>query len=73
MPERVRALIKPELLIWARGSAGFSVPDTAEKLRLDEARLAAWEAGDDAPTIPQLRKLADPKAPLAVFYLQQRV
>jgi Zn-dependent peptidase ImmA (M78 family)/DNA-binding transcriptional regulator YiaG len=72
MPERVRAIVKPELLTWARDSAGFSVPEAAEKLHLDPDRLAAWEAGDDAPTIPQLRRVAQLyRRPLAVFYLQE--
>jgi Zn-dependent peptidase ImmA (M78 family)/transcriptional regulator with XRE-family HTH domain len=72
MAERVKARVKPELLSWARESAGFTLPDAAEKLHIDEARLTTWEAGDDSPTIPQLRRLAELyKRPLAVFYLQQ--
>jgi len=44
------------------------------RLKIDEGRLAAWEdpANDDAPSIPQLRKIAALfKRPLAVFYLQE--
>jgi Zn-dependent peptidase ImmA (M78 family) len=34
--------------------------------------LEAWEAGEDAPSIPQLRKLAEVyKRPLVVFYLPE--
>lgn len=72
MTARVKALIKPGLLVWARTSAGFDVPEAARRLGVDEQRLLAWENGDDAPSIPQLRKLAVLyKRPLAVFYLQQ--
>ena len=72
MTARVKALIKPELLVWARTSAGFDVPEATHRLGLDEQRLIAWENGDGAPSIPQLRKLATLyKRPLAVFYLQQ--
>ncbi|HWB52206.1 MAG TPA: XRE family transcriptional regulator [Stellaceae bacterium] len=72
MPERVRAIVKPELLIWARESAGFSAAEAAEKLHIDPDRIAAWEAGDDSPSIPQLRRIAELyRRPLAVFYLQR--
>lgn len=72
MTARVKALIKPELLVWARTSAGFDVPEAAGRLGINEERLSAWEAGTDSPSIPQLRKLATLfKRPLAVFYLQQ--
>jgi len=59
MTRRVKALTRPALLIWARESAGFSLPEAAAKLHMEDTRLAAWEAGDDTPTIPQLRNLAD--------------
>jgi len=73
MAPRTKALIKPDLLVWARNSAGFTVFEAAKKLVIDETKLASWEAGDDTPSIPQLRKVAALyKRPLAVFYLQQR-
>ncbi|MTJ81122.1 MAG: ImmA/IrrE family metallo-endopeptidase [Telmatospirillum sp.] len=72
MAARVMARIKPEVLVWARTSSGFGREQAAMHLGIDDARLAAWEAGDDAPSIPQLRKLATLyKRPLAVFYLQE--
>jgi Zn-dependent peptidase ImmA (M78 family)/transcriptional regulator with XRE-family HTH domain len=75
MSARVRAIINPPLISWARESAGFTVPEAAEKLGIDAERLAGWEnpAVEDGPTIPQLRKLAALfKRPLAVFYLSER-
>ena len=72
MAVRTKAMIKPEVLVWTRTSAGLSVAEAAVRLHMDEERLVAWEAGKDAPSIPQLRKLSDLyKRPLAVFYLQR--
>jgi len=72
MAAQTRALVKPEVLAWARASAGFAVAEAANKLGIDPDRLAGWESGEDAPSIPQLRKLADLyKRPLAVLYLQR--
>ncbi len=72
MAARVKALVKPEVLVWTRTSAGFSVPEAAHRLKIDEDKLTSWEIGEDAPSIPQLRHLATLyKRPLAVFYLQQ--
>ncbi len=72
MSKRPKATIKPALLIWARETAGFDLSTAAEKLDVDEERLAAWEAGEDQPSIPQLRKAAELyKRPLAVLYLPE--
>lgn len=72
MTKRVLATINPAVLVWARNSAGYDLAVAAGKLKLDEARLAGWELGDDQPSIPQLRKLAELyKRPLAVLYLPE--
>ena len=74
MAARVKSTINPALLTWARETAGFTPAEAAKRLRIDEGRLAAWEdpADEDAPSIPQLRKIAALfKRPLAVFYLQE--
>jgi Zn-dependent peptidase ImmA (M78 family) len=74
MATRVKALITPALLTWARDTAGFTIAEAAKRLGIDEARLKAWEdpKSDDAPSIPQLRKFAALyKRPLAVFYLPE--
>jgi len=65
-----KALVRPELLTWARANAELSVPEAARKAQLKEEQLIAWEKGDDQPSIAQLRKLGRIyKRPLAVFYL----
>lgn len=67
-----KALVKPALLVWARGRAKVRVEDAAKHVGVDVERLEAWERGDDAPSVPQLRKLADKyHFPLAVFYLPE--
>ncbi len=68
----IKAKITPGVLTWARESAGFSPEQVARKFgkEFKPERIAAWEAGDDRPTIVQLRKLSQIyNRPLAVFYL----
>lgn len=73
MGKRVKATINPDVLEWARTSASYSRPAAAEKMSMEQDVLAAWETGDDQPSIAQLRKLAALyKRPLAVLYLPER-
>ena len=70
MAPRVEALVKPELLVWARESAGYALADAAHKAKVKPEKLESWESGATRPTIPQLRELARVyKRPLAVFFL----
>jgi Zn-dependent peptidase ImmA (M78 family)/transcriptional regulator with XRE-family HTH domain len=72
MAERIEALVKPELLIWARETAGLGVDDAARKAGVKAPKLTQWEGGEGRPTVAQLRKLADLyKRPLGVFFLDQ--
>ena len=72
MPERIYAIVEPELLIWARRSASLELDDAARKANARPEALASWEEGHSRPTIPQLRELARVyKRPLAVFYLPE--
>jgi Zn-dependent peptidase ImmA (M78 family)/DNA-binding XRE family transcriptional regulator len=70
---RVRASVKPDILVWARESAGLSLEDAAKKVgNVKPERLARWEQGEDQPTVNQLRSMARVyKRPLSVFYLQE--
>lgn len=73
MARTVKALINPELLVWARETVHMSVPQVAKTAKIAEATLASWEAGTDAPSVSKLRALAKIyKRPLAVFYLPER-
>ena len=66
------ALIKPELITWARKSARLTVDALAEKLATTRQVVLEWEAGTKELSVPQLRKIADAcKRPLAVFYLDE--
>lgn len=60
--------ITPAVLAWARQRAGYSI-DAAER---EFKNIAAWEAGDAAPSYPQLEKLADVfRVPVAVFFFPE--
>lgn len=54
-----QALVNPEILSWARDRAGLSLSVLAKKMRVNEARLSAWESGEQKPTFKQARKLAN--------------
>lgn len=70
MTVSVKALVKPQLLEWARTSAHLGLAEAARKAQVKVEQLAAWENGGSQPSIPQLRKLGRAyKRPLAVFYL----
>src|SRR6056297_399929 len=71
--------VNPEILIWARQSAGLDVEEAALKLGLTDSskssaseKLAALEAGEKQPTRNQLSKFANVyKRPLITFYLAE--
>lgn len=71
--------IQPEILRWARETAGLSLEEAARALGLKEARgqagperLAALEAGTAEPTRPLLLKMSQEyRRPLLVFYLSR--
>ena len=72
MTESIEAIIKPELLIWARKSAGLTLADAAKKAQVSENKLNEWETGKSTLSVSQLRKLAKVyKRPIAVFYLPE--
>lgn len=69
--------LNPEILLWARETAGLSLQEAASKLGIDDARgvpgaerLAALEAGERQPSRPLLLKMAKQyRRPLLTFYL----
>jgi Zn-dependent peptidase ImmA (M78 family) len=69
--------VKPEILVWARETAGFDRADAAEALGLKSARgqtgerrLAALEGGTVAPSTALLTRMAKLyRRPLIAFYL----
>lgn len=72
MAKSVEALVKPELLVWARKHTGLTVEQAAKKVQVKPDRLESWEKGEKRPTLRQLRKLGSVyKRPMAVFYLPE--
>jgi len=68
----VEALANPALLVWARESAGLTQDAVAKKVNVKVDRIRAWEAGQERPSVAQLRNFATAtKRPLAVFYLSE--
>jgi Zn-dependent peptidase ImmA (M78 family) len=68
--ERLRAIVKPELLVWARTTSGLDVGIAAEKIGVREEVLTRWERGEQNPTITQLRSAARAyKRALVSFFL----
>lgn len=73
------AWLNPEILIWARETAGLDRETAARKIALKAARgvsgedrLAAIEAGDVIPSTPLLRRMATQyRRPLITFYLSK--
>jgi Zn-dependent peptidase ImmA (M78 family) len=64
------ALVKPELLAWAREDAGYDIEEAANKISIKPTKLIACETGKEKLTVTQLRNLGNVyKRPLAFFYL----
>lgn len=71
--------VNPDILIWARESAGLTPADAVKKLGIGDARgmdaisrLSAYESGHDDPTRPMLVKMARQyRRPLLTFYLSE--
>jgi Zn-dependent peptidase ImmA (M78 family) len=62
-----RIPIIPEVLAWARKTAGFKLEDLAATKQF--GKIARWESGEEHPTYSQLEKLADKfHRPIAVFF-----
>ena len=72
------ANINPEILVWARESAGLSLEDAANRLGLSSSetnsaaeKLEEFEAGEKFPTRNQLAKFATVyHRPLITFYMK---
>ncbi len=62
--------VNPDVLRWARETAGWSLEDVALKMQKDIDTVSAWERGEAAPTYIQLEKLAYQifNRPLALFF-----
>ena len=69
--------IQPEILRWARETAGLSIEDAARAVGLTGKsaleRLAKFESGEKEPAAPLLEKMAKAyRRPLVTFYMRER-
>jgi Zn-dependent peptidase ImmA (M78 family)/DNA-binding XRE family transcriptional regulator len=65
-----RIPVSPQVLRWARASAGYTEDQAAKGLGVSRKTLDRWESGDLAPTINQLRNAAQRyNRPLAALML----
>ncbi len=72
MAKQIKALVKPNMLRWARESLNLQINEAAKKIGVKPSKLVGWESGELIPTIGQLRKTASVyKRPLAVFFLSK--
>lgn len=61
----------PNILVWARKTAGRSPEETAKHLKVDKNLILSWESGKEKISFSKVKKLARfYKRPLAVFFLK---
>ena len=53
-----RALVTPDLLVWARQRRGLSAEEIAKKLNVKSEAIVDWEAGERQPTFRQAQRFA---------------
>ncbi len=68
--ELIRIDVNPEIIKWARESAGWSYEEVAKKLKISKERYQKIETGEKKLTFKQLKTLANIfKRPLSAFFL----
>ncbi|MBS0578514.1 MAG: ImmA/IrrE family metallo-endopeptidase [Proteobacteria bacterium] len=66
-------IVNPKLLEWARTACALDIPAAAHKIGVKPEKVAAWEKGTAAPSIAQLRKLADVyRRAVSFFFLNEK-
>jgi len=68
--------VNPDMLKWARETAGLGVDDVVRKLkrkRITAETVLSWESGEGSPSYPQLERIAYEiyKRPLALFFFPE--
>lgn len=70
MAKSIPAIVTPEVLQWARSLDRITLEEIAQKLKVEVAKVEAWENGSEYPTLPQAKALAKQyRVPFAFFYL----
>lgn len=66
------ALITPDLLVWARERANYTIDMLSDKLHTKVEKLRAWESGELKPTFKQAQELAKKlHIPFGYLFLSQ--
>lgn len=72
MAKSIPALVNPEVLKWARETAGFTVEEIADKMKVSSQSIAAWETGERQPTLSQAKRIAKYyRIPYVQFFLSE--
>ena len=67
-----KAMVTPNLLVWARERRGMDLSDLASRLRVKTQVLAAWETGERMPTFRQAQRLSQALyVPFGYLYLPE--
>lgn len=67
-----RLSVEPSVLRWARETAGLDVATAAVRIGVKQDRVERWEDGSLAPTINQIRMMAETYArPLAALFISE--
>ena len=67
-----KAMVTPDLLVWARERRGMELSDLASRLRIKTQVLAAWETGERMPTFRQAQRLSRALyVPFGYLYLRE--
>lgn len=70
MAKSIPAIVTPEVLQWARSLDRITLEEISQKLKVEVAKVEAWENGSEHPTLPQAKALAKQyRVPFAYFYL----
>ena len=65
-------LVNPDILVWARETAGLTVEEAATKIRLKKHKLEKLERGEDILARSTLLKMAEQyRRPVITFYLEE--
>jgi Zn-dependent peptidase ImmA (M78 family)/DNA-binding XRE family transcriptional regulator len=72
MAKSIPAIVRPNILAWARESAGYSLEEAAKRLQTSPDKLESWENGTKPPSIAKVRKMVTVyKRPLHFFFLDE--
>ncbi len=55
MAKSIPAIVTPEVLQWARSLDRITLEEIALKLKVEVAKVEAWENGSEHPTLPQAK------------------